>query len=388
MDDQGLSYTRGSGFRARAEARQRAFRARRLKCGWRRYGHLLDEAGCRRGDNFLHPAALAAARQRLAAGKGVSYSRTFGNMLSSQALCFNIFAPLAADHEGRALAAAVLAEFIPYLEAVEAINIEYTPDRGIFRDQAGRAGVDCDLLIRYRTNRGDGGVLVVEVKYVEPGFSVCGHCRPGKADPCPPGLRLAPDFANCRYASRNGYLYWRRALEQDTLELDTLPDRGCPFRGELWQLWVNHTLAHVLAHRQGLPEANFALLAPADNDRLLAGGLVPRVFARHLRLPETFLFIALERLLNRLRLETIRRAPEWRRWADRLCERYHPAPVRTEKEGEAWDNEGLLITDAVVSGEAVFQASCSESARDRMDGDPREEEAQMLIEEEHFRFQG
>ena len=93
VGDLGPVYKNGNSFRARAEARQREYRAQRLRVGWGRYGHLLTEEAAAAGANFLHPEAFQAARKRQTAGKGVA-ERTFENMLSSQAMCFNIFAPL------------------------------------------------------------------------------------------------------------------------------------------------------------------------------------------------------------------------------------------------------------------------------------------------------
>jgi hypothetical protein len=41
-----------------------------------------------------------------------------------------------------------------------------------------------------------------------------------------------------------------------------------PLRRPLWQLWVNHTLAHVEAKRRGATRAMFAVCAPEGNDAL------------------------------------------------------------------------------------------------------------------------
>src|SRR5437588_378311 len=80
--------TNGTSFRVRAERRQREYRAQVLQVGWRGWGHLLEPGAADAGRNFLTDAALRAARRRELAGKGVDHQRTFGNMLSSQAMCF------------------------------------------------------------------------------------------------------------------------------------------------------------------------------------------------------------------------------------------------------------------------------------------------------------
>jgi hypothetical protein len=108
--DEGPLYTRGHTYRARAEARQRAYRAE-LGVQHGTYGHLLAKEAADEGKNFILDETFRAARQRERAGKGVT-ARTFENMLSSQAMCFNVFAPLASRLE---LATAVLRPFVPGL---------------------------------------------------------------------------------------------------------------------------------------------------------------------------------------------------------------------------------------------------------------------------------
>ena len=151
MVDLGAVCTKGNSFRARAEAHQREYRANALRAGWEQYGHLLDEAATVSGRNFLTPAIFDAVKQRADAGKGVLLSRTCGNMLASQAMCFNLFAPLAADLD---LATAVLREHVAGLTAVTGIAIEWTPSSDIFGDQRGKGGVDCDVLVEARREDG------------------------------------------------------------------------------------------------------------------------------------------------------------------------------------------------------------------------------------------
>jgi len=85
-NDLGHVYSTGASFRARAEARQREYRAHHLRVGWAEYGHLLTAEAADAGANFVVPAAFTAAQARQTAGKGVA-RRTFDNMLSSQAMC-------------------------------------------------------------------------------------------------------------------------------------------------------------------------------------------------------------------------------------------------------------------------------------------------------------
>ena len=169
----GKVHTTGNSFRARAEARQREYRANVLKADPGDYGHFLDQGAAERGLNFILPIAFEAAQVRQAKGKGVG-ARTFENMLSSQAMCFNLFEPLRND---LGLAAEVLSRFVPVLVTVTGISIEHTPDKGIFRDQSGKGGVDCDVLVEGADADGKGIVIVIETKFVEPEFSTCGSVR-------------------------------------------------------------------------------------------------------------------------------------------------------------------------------------------------------------------
>src|SRR5262245_54662138 len=107
----GPLYTAGTSYRARAEARQRRYRAEALDVGWDTHGHWLDAEATGSGANFVVRAAHAAALRRRDAGKGVA-PRTFQNMLSSQAMCFNLFAPLAENPD---LATVVLSALMPGL---------------------------------------------------------------------------------------------------------------------------------------------------------------------------------------------------------------------------------------------------------------------------------
>ena len=257
-------YTTGASFRALAEAAQRRFRVGVLHAGWETYGHCLDSRGVDQGLNFVHPLARTAAERRAEAGKGVERGRTFQNMLASQALCFNLFAPLAASPEGLDLASALLAPWVPTLARVCRIDIEYTPLWEIFQDQRGKAGVDCDVLIGFEQQNGQPGVLVVETKFVEPAFSCCGHRKPDARDPCSNDVILGADFSGCRYVSRNRFLYWQRCVETRALRLPLAVGSRCPFGGPLWQIWVNHTLAHALAARFQATHAVYAVCAPRE----------------------------------------------------------------------------------------------------------------------------
>lgn len=285
----GLASRRGNSFEARAEARQRRYRVEVLGVDATSYGHWLSDEAADAGANFVVHAARDAAVRRDAAGKGVG-RRTFTNMLASQTMAFNVFAPLAADPD---LAARVLGPLIPGLRAVRSITFEHTPDAEVFGDQSALGGVDCDVLID--ATRDDGRVVVaIETKFVEKAFSCCGHRTAAKAKAgraCPEDVDVASSRAACLYQRVNGYRYWERSDSASTLR--ALQARGCPFGGPLWQLWVNHTLAHVEAGRRDA-RAQYLVLAPARNEALLRGGAVLSSFRAILSNPDTAGFLALD----------------------------------------------------------------------------------------------
>ncbi len=316
--DEGPVYTTGDTFRARAEAQQRRYRTVELRKPWDKHGHWLAEQAASEGANFILPVCFEAAKARAAAGKGVLESRTYVNMLSSQAMCFNLFAPLAQD-SGRSTAAKALSAFVPAINSVESVAIEHTPKNDVFSDQSGQSGVDCDVLVDFRDEAGARGVLTIETKFVEPEFSVCGFRKKGAKSPCPSSVKIGEDGASCGY-SKKGFKYWERAREASTLSMERVRTAGCPFSGPSWQLWVNHTLAHAEARRTEAKHAFFAVVAPSNNKALLHDGKTIEHFRGFLARPETFLFIPLDKLIAGL--AAVADVPDARKWVDGLKARY------------------------------------------------------------------
>ena len=280
----------------------------------------MDELAAIEGHNFVVREAYEQAKLRAAAGKGVNEKRTFSNMLSSQAMCFNVFSPLASDRD---LAVRVLQPFFPGLTEIRSIAFEYTPRNSVFGDQTGRGGVDCDLLVDAVWDDGSNAVITIETKFVEPEFSNCGFRKPGRAANgqaiCPDDVPVGANRGLCLYAAK-GYGYWRQTERLVTLGAGALPEAGCPFGGPEWQLWVNHTLAHAEADARGARHAVFAVCAPATNTTLLREGIL-NTFQARLANPETFRFVPLDDLIEHLR-SIASEAPALRVWVDGLVARY------------------------------------------------------------------
>jgi hypothetical protein len=318
--DLGRVATPGNTFRARAEARQRQFRASGGTPPGE-WGHWLADEDAKAGRNFATERAFRAASARDAAGKGVG-ERTFVNMLSSQALCFNVFAPLADD---LALASEVLRSVLPRLDRVASIRFEFTPPADVFGDQTAQGGVDCDLRIDGASTDGFPMVVTLETKFVEPGFSTCAfrdlkRLKPREGETCRPYCPDALDHpaTECLYRKLKSYRYWDQCVRLGTL--GSIPERGCPFQGGEWQLWVNHVLAHALAERDGARPL-FVVCAPEANEKLLADDILEG-FQSRLTDPSSFQFLRLDDLLGAVRSSVKGRSPALRAWSAALDARY------------------------------------------------------------------
>ncbi|MCE5327687.1 MAG: hypothetical protein LLG01_14880 [Planctomycetaceae bacterium] len=319
MIDEGKAYTSGTSFRARAEAQQRRFRADVLRLGHGDHAHWLMQDDAAQGKNF-YGRAHAAVLARAAGAKGVGLDRTRVNMLSSQAMCFNIFGNLQSA-DGLAVATRALRQFIPSIKHVRQIHLEYTPSNDMLGDQSARGGVDCDVLVEYDT-AGGGGLLAIETKFVEEEFSTCGFRKKTASASCREGTCPGGDFSGCLYAARKGYQYWNRSRQMGTLKAKLLRgDMPCPFGGGLWQLWVNHTLVHAEVRHRQLQEATFAVCAPKNNCALLKGGETIEIFQNLLADSRSMKFIALEDLFEAFE-DSADQSPFWRGWIEYLQGRY------------------------------------------------------------------
>lgn len=318
-NDLGPARTRGKTFRARAEARQREYRTNALRVGFQRYGHLLSPEAAEAGHNFVHPAALAAVRERAAAGRGIHRERTFANMLSSQAMSFNVFAPLATP-DGLPVAALLLRRFVPDIASVTSIRFEVTPPPELFRDSADCSGVCCDLIIEYTSDTGSSGLIAVENMFVETEFCTCAFRSAGQPTPCTVDMVITDAFAGCRYVSHKGFSFFDSARKLGTLKVTQTKQARCPFGGPMWQLYINHTLTHALAAQKHISKATFALCAPVANERLHAQRQLVG-FSEFLNDKKSAVFLPLEDVIRDLARLVPPQEP-WRSWIEKLKARY------------------------------------------------------------------
>jgi hypothetical protein len=201
----------------------------------RKLGSRLAPAVARTGVNFL-AADIAKCVRREAAyrevGALIEEERLWGNLLSSQALTFNLFARAKLDLD---FAARLCRQLVPNLiERVIWVAFEHSPGRG--DPQMLGDYTAFDLLIVGVGAASEPVFLAVEVKYSE-------------------SLRQQPR----RQAGRYRELTRAYALHAN-------PESDALFAEPLAQLTAEHLLSAIIKERMG-PEARgaFLTIAPADN---------------------------------------------------------------------------------------------------------------------------
>src|SRR3712207_293734 len=134
----------------------------------RRLGSRLTAKAGEQGDNFIDPDLLPVVNRALIyreLGAVYELDRLKTNLLSSQALCFNAFGPLARDP---VLATQFMAELLPgVLDEVTGVLFETSPGRGDPRFT--QDGTAFDLALVGRTPSGQCAFIAVEAKYTESG---------------------------------------------------------------------------------------------------------------------------------------------------------------------------------------------------------------------------
>lgn len=188
--------------------------------------------------NYLTPAIREVARTEIlgpkAEDKLYGAPRIWEDLLSSQPLCFNLFAELQADLP---LASRCLALLAPdKVNEVTAIDFEYSPGRGDLRFTGDRSAFD--VFVEYRTTAGESGFLGIEVKYHE-------------------DLKNPVADHRSRYDEMADAMGVFRPERREALR-----------RSPLQQIWRDHLLAgSLLAAMPGTySHGGFVFLHPAEND--------------------------------------------------------------------------------------------------------------------------
>lgn len=213
------------------------------------------------GAAFLTPTIREVVAHALSEGRDpgqlVDVDRLYANLLSSQPLCFNLFAEASRD---LALATRAFRTLAPTrIERVLAVEFERSPGRGDARFTGDRSAFD--VFVTYVSPRGRRGFLGIEVKYHE-------------------------SLGDAAASHRDRYDEVAATMGCFVAERDALRSR--PYQ----QIWRDHLLAGALvAAGVGFDEGAFVFLAPRDNGacaRAVSG------YRSHLTDEATFLALSLE----------------------------------------------------------------------------------------------
>ncbi len=187
--------------------------------------------------NFLDDTVRDVVRAEVegpkAEGKLYGEPRIYNNLLSSQPLCFNLFAHLQQDLD---LATRVFARRFPdRVKEVAGVEFEWSPGRRDSRYTGDRTAFD--VFVTCNTPSGGKGFVAIEVKYHED--------LSGKAT----GLRKR----YCEVAETSGL--WNMDDLDDVRESPT------------GQIWRDHLLAlSMLQADDSWESGRFVMLAPKDNE--------------------------------------------------------------------------------------------------------------------------
>jgi hypothetical protein len=163
--DLGKQYYKDDEFKRKARLHQSKYRVDVLNVDCDEYGNMLKEEDGRRGLNFYSDFdILNAVYERY----GKKYSKQlYSNLLRSEHIPFNFFIPLRFDLE---FAKNVLNEFVSNsINEITGINIEYAPEPAVnYLDDR----TSFDAIIRYKHTDNQIGILGIEVKYTEHGYTL------------------------------------------------------------------------------------------------------------------------------------------------------------------------------------------------------------------------
>lgn len=240
--------------------------ARLLQSLWRQgmgypIGHHRDPEGKRRklGSRLNHKTAMAGAnfingrianlvRREVAyrePGAFIDEGRLYGNLLSSQPLCFNLFGALKLDRD---LADAFFKRLFPdYVARVDGIGFEHSPGRGNAAFTNDHSAFD--VFVRVTTTTGEAGFIAIEMKYSE-----------SMQEP------LSPHRPRYEEIARSAGVF-------------TDPDAGQLHQNPLQQLWREHLLSRVMIQNGLYADGRFVVIAPAMNAQCANA---VRAYQRHL----------------------------------------------------------------------------------------------------------
>jgi hypothetical protein len=225
----------------------------------------------------------AELRQTTQSGEKLfSEPRIYDDLLSSQPLCFNLFAELQCDLK---LATRVFSKLLGDSEIqVQGVTFEYSPGRGDARFTADRSAFD--VFVTYQSSVATRGFVGIEVKYAE-------------------NMAVAPARHRPRYDEVADAMGVFRVDARATLKVAPVE-----------QLWRDHLLAGSLRldTASGFSRGTFAVVYPSANTRVVEAVTTYRACLSD---PSGFATWTLEDLTDAINKSTGKGA-----WIGELCARY------------------------------------------------------------------
>lgn len=238
---------------------------------------------------------------------GIAWHRHRYSMVSSQALCVNLFFPLRRHHD-------VLARFLSLrfseLERVVDLDFEYVGPRNYFNEQGGRGQnrTSADVSIRWLDKAGKGRLTLLEFKFTEPTFGECGKKTNPRRERCLDASRIVLSPGTECYRAEVGRSYWSiiQSSQGPFLPEALVTETFCPWRYDFYQLMRNQLLAHCIERdpHASVDSVHFGVCYTDGNEELLqmrpfGGERNPiKAWPKLLKRPETFFSFTVQEFLS------------------------------------------------------------------------------------------
>jgi hypothetical protein len=226
---------------------------------------------------------LGTDAERLVSADGIRLHDHAAAVNSSMVFGFNLFLPFRVDRPEPL--ASLLSTTTGLKLRIERIQFEYGPSEILAETQNDPPRGDeprttSDLGIEVRDAAGRPGIVLIEVKLSEGGFSACkgrGSRLNGRRDVCDSATAFFAETGAC-YLTRSAHArrdrrYWSIFAAADGSVQAAFPgaDLGgcCPFAGDMQQPMRNHALALGLLQSGRYEFARFGLVHHDDNTDVL-----------------------------------------------------------------------------------------------------------------------
>jgi hypothetical protein len=223
----------------------------------RRLGSMVSGRVGRQGINLVDPALVPLVQYEIPyreLGAVIYVDRLWNNLLTSQALVFNLFGPF---KQNLALATAVMRRLAPDLVGeVTGVRFEHSPGRGQPRFTADHTAFD--VLLHCTTPQGRNAFVAIEVKYSEAPAGLASTARPRyDALSREAGVFRDPDAPALRWP-RYDALSREAGVFRD-------PDAPALRYAPIEQFWREQLLVTAMLNTGAHQDGRLLVIAPAAN---------------------------------------------------------------------------------------------------------------------------